>query len=213
MVTEELIRRLSADVRPVSRLAVARRLALGVGAGAAASAVLTAATLGLRTDMAQAVGEAMFWVKLAYTLGLGGVAIWACERLVRPAARGEWRALWLAVPVLLLASLAAWQLAGSPAPMRMHMMMGDSAKVCPWCILTFALPPLVGLIWAARGLAPTRLRLTGAMIGLAAGGAGASAYALHCPESAAPFMAIWYTLGMVSAAVLGGLLGPRVLRW
>ncbi|MGC1304645.1 MAG: NrsF family protein, partial [Caulobacteraceae bacterium] len=111
------------------------------------------------------------------------------------------------------ATLAALQLAHAPPATRMHMVMGDSAKACPWCIVTFALPPLVGLIWAVRGLAPTRLRLTGIVVGFAAGGAGASAYALHCPEMTAPFMVIWYTLGIVGAALLGGLLGPRLLRW
>ena len=212
-MSNDLIDRLSADLRPISKLVVVRRLALGVGAGAAVSAVLTAATLGFRPDMAQAIGEGMFWVKLAYTLALGGLAFWTCERLARPAggARNRWP--WLLVPVLALAALAAWQLAQAPAPMRMPMMMGHTARVCPWCILAFSLPPLIGLVWAVRGLAPTRLRLTGAMIGLAAGGAGAAVYALHCDESTAPFLMIWYTLGVAAAGALGGLAGPRLLRW
>jgi hypothetical protein len=64
-----------------------------------------------------------------------------------------------------------------------------------------------------RGLAPTRLRETGAVIGLAAGGAGAFAYAWHCTETGAPFLAVWYTVGIALAALLGWLAGPRVLRW
>ncbi len=212
-MSDDLIARLSADLRPISKLAVVRRLALGVGAGAAVSAVLTAATLGFRPDMAQALGEGMFWVKLAYTLALGGLAFWACERLARPASEARSRWPWLLAPVLALAALAAWQLARAPAPMRMPMMMGHTARVCPWCILAFSLPPLIGLVWAVRGLAPTRLRLTGAMIGLVAGGAGAAVYALHCDESAAPFLVIWYTLGVAAAGVVGWLSGPRVLRW
>jgi len=91
--------------------------------------------------------------------------------------------------------------------------MGQSARVCPWRILFFALPPLAGLVWAMRGLAPTRLRQAGAAIGLAAGGAGAFIYALACTESTAPFLAIWYTLGMAACAALGWALGPLVLRW
>jgi hypothetical protein len=212
-MSDDLIQRLSADLRPVPKFAVARRLALGVGAGAAVSAALIGLTLGFRVDMQHAICGSMFWVKLAYTLALAGVALWTCERLTRPAAAGQRRALWLAAPFLVLAGLAVWQLVKSPAQMRMHMMMGDSAMICPWLILTFALPPLAGLVWAVRGLAPTRLRLTGAMLGMAAGGAGASAYALHCPESTAAFMAIWYTLGIIAAGVCGGLLGSRVLRW
>jgi hypothetical protein len=91
--------------------------------------------------------------------------------------------------------------------------MGHSANVCPGLILTASLPPLAGLIWAVRGLAPTRLRLAGLALGLAAGGAGAAAYAIHCDEMAAPFLAAWYTLGVAAAGAIGWALAPRVLRW
>lgn len=212
-MSDDLIARLSSDLRPVSRLAVLRRLALGLGVGAAVSAALTGGILGFRSDMLQAAGEMMFWVKLAYTLGLAGIALWAVERLARPAGQGGRRILALVWPLAAVAALAAWQLSHAPATLRSQMVMGQSSAVCPWCILTAALPPLVGLIWALRGLAPTRLRLTGLMIGLAAGGAGAAAYALHCPEPTAPFLAIWYSLGILAAGLVGLLLGPRALRW
>lgn len=212
-MTDDLILRLSENLKPVSRLTVLRRLALGVGLGAAVSAALTGAILGFRTDMIAAAGELMFWVKLAYTLGLAGVALWAVEQLARPTGRGARRALAIAAPVIAVAALALWQFTHTPQPLRPHLVMGDSAALCPWCILTASLPPLLGLVWALRGLAPTRLRLTGLMIGLAAGGAGAAAYALHCPEPTAPFLAIWYSLGIGLAGLLGAALGPRVLRW
>jgi hypothetical protein len=212
-VSDDLIDRLTADLRPSPRLQVVRRLAIGVAGGAAVSAILTRSTLGFRPDMAHAALETMFWVKLAYTLALGGLALWACERLARPAGSAQGRLPWLLAPLLLLLALAGWQIAQAPAPMRMPMMMGHSASVCPWCILLFSLPPLIGLIWAVRGLAPTRLRLTGLIIGLAAGGFGASVYALHCDESTAPFIVIWYSLGVASAALVGWLAGPRLLRW
>ncbi|HWF01231.1 MAG TPA: DUF1109 domain-containing protein [Caulobacteraceae bacterium] len=212
-MSDELIAHLSADLRPAPRLLVARRLALGVGAGAAVSAVLTAATLGPRPDIARAAGEAMFWIKLAYTLALGGLALWACERLARPGATPRGRLPWMLAPVLALAAIASWQLMHAPGPLRMPMVMGHSSQVCPWWIWGFALPPLTGLVWAVRGLAPTRLRLTGAMIGLAAGGVGAAVYALHCDEGAAPFLMVWYTLGVAASGLTGLLAGPRLLRW
>jgi hypothetical protein len=68
-------------------------------------------------------------------------------------------------------------------------------------------------MWAMRELAPTRLRLAGAGTGLLAGSLGALVYSLHCPESAAPFIAFWYLLGMLIPTALGALLGPRLLRW
>ena len=212
-MSEDLIGRLAADLRPTSRLVVGRRLALGAGAGAAVSGLLVHATLGFRPDMAQAMGDAVFWVKLAYVVALAGVALWACERLTRPDRVARGRIPWLLAPVLVVAALAAWELARAPASLREPMVMGHSADVCPWFILAFSLPPLLGLAWAARGLAPTRLRLTGALLGLAAGGAGAAAYSLHCDEATASFLIVWYTLGVAGPALIGWLVGPRVLRW
>jgi hypothetical protein len=46
-----------------------------------------------------------------------------------------------------------------------------------------------------------------------AGALGALAYVLHCPELEAPFLAVWYLLGMLIPAGVGALVGPRVLRW
>ena len=49
--------------------------------------------------------------------------------------------------------------------------------------------------------------------GLLAGALGALVYALHCPEMATPFLAVWYVVGMAIPTVLGAILGPRLLRW
>jgi hypothetical protein len=68
-------------------------------------------------------------------------------------------------------------------------------------------------VWILKDLAPTRLRWTGAGAGLAAGSLGALVYTLHCPELAAPFIGVWYLLGMLIPTAVGALLGPRLLRW
>ena len=70
-----------------------------------------------------------------------------------------------------------------------------------------------GLLLALRWLAPTRLRAAGAAAGLAAGAWAACLYCLHCPETAAPFILVWYSAGITLATGLGALLGPRLLRW
>jgi len=212
-MSDEFLRSLSADLAPVSRWTVARRLALGMSGGVIVSAVLMLVLLGPRPDMDQSMTTAMFWMKLAYALAFAVIAGFAAERLARPAASARGRIEWLAAPILLVIVIAALRLAAAAPDSRALMLMGQSARVCPWRILFFALPPLAGLVWAMRGLAPTRLREAGAAIGLAAGGAGAFVYALACTESTAPFLAIWYTLGMAACAALGWALGPLVLRW
>lgn len=212
-MSDQLIDRLCAELQPVRQGAVARRLATGVGAGVLVSALLMAALLGPRPDMASASATAMFWIKAAYALAFACIGVWAVERLARPAGEARRRVAWFVAPLTVVAVLALAQLASAPAPMRGPMILGGSARVCPWFILLLSLPPLGGLIWAMRGLAPTRLRLAGAVAGLAAGGAGSFVYAVHCTENTAPFLALWYTLGVLAAGVVGVLLGPRLLRW
>ena len=84
---------------------------------------------------------------------------------------------------------------------------------CPWIIAVLSLPAFAAAFWAMQGLAPTRLRLAGASAGLVAGAAGALVYTFYCPELAAPFLGVWYALGMLIPTALGALLGPRLLRW
>ena len=212
-MSDDLISRLSADLRPAPKGLVAGRLIGGLLTGGLVSALLTAAMLGVRPDLGAAAGQWMFWVKSGYTFALAVFAVWACERLVRPAGAARARLAWLLAPFLVLAVLAGWRLAQARAADRAALILGHSASVCPWLILAFSAPPLLGLIWAARGLAPTRLRLAGWVLGLAAGGAGATAYALHCDEMAAPFLMVWYSLGVMATGLLGRLLAPRLLRW
>jgi Uncharacterized protein conserved in bacteria len=74
-------------------------------------------------------------------------------------------------------------------------------------------PTFIGVFWALRGLAPTRLRIAGAAGGLLAGATATLAYCLHCPEMGIPFWGVWYLLGMLLPTGLGAVLGPRLLRW
>ena len=93
------------------------------------------------------------------------------------------------------------------------MWMGHSAIQCFWCIPLLAGPLLLGALWAFRQFAPTRLRLAGFSAGLLAGAVAAVVYALHCDEAAPAFVATWYGAGMLFPALLGFVIGPRVLRW
>ena len=77
----------------------------------------------------------------------------------------------------------------------------------------FATIPMAAVIWAVRKGAPTRLRLSGGIIGIVAGGIGAVAYAFNCASDTIPFIAIWYGAAIAICAFIGALLGPRVLRW
>jgi hypothetical protein len=213
MQTDDLIESLSADLRPVRRGAAAVRIALGLGLGAAASAILMLTWLGVRPDLAEAIQTPMFWVKFAYAALTSLLLALATSRLSRPGARLGGLAVAIALPFALMGAMAAMRLGFAARETWPALLMGATAQVCPWRIFVIGLPLLAGAVWAVRGLAPTRLTLAGLMAGGAAGALSALIYGFHCIETAAPFVAVWYTLGMALVVALGGALGARLLRW
>lgn len=213
MKTDDLIERLTADLEPASPWWVTRRILIGLGSGAFFSALLMIVWLGVRPDLMNAMTGTMFWMKFAYTLACSAVLAAALIRVARPGGSMGSLAWALAAPFALVGGMALWRLAGADPVIRHGMLMGDSADVCPWRIAILSIPIFAGAVWALRGLAPTRLVLSGFVAGGCAGAMGAWIYAFHCNESAAAFVAIWYTTGMAFVALLGALAGRRLLRW
>jgi hypothetical protein len=212
-MSEDLLDVLARDARARPGRRVGAKLTLALTAGAIVSLAGVLLLLGPRSDLREASASPMFWMKLAYPAAITALAFWCVERLARPAGEARRRAPWLAAPFCVMALLALSRLATAPADRWRALIMGDSAMTCPWRVLAAATPVFIALFWVLRGLAPTRLRLAGAAAGLSAGGVGATAYALYCTEPGAPFVAIWYTLGILAPCGIGALAGPRLLRW
>jgi hypothetical protein len=212
MQTDELIAVLSAGAAPVAPGGVRRRLLLACLIGALATAVLVFTILHPR-DLIAAAQTRPFWMKVGYTaaLGLGGYLL--AERAARPGAKLGAAPYVAAAPLVVIASMALFDLARMPPAGWHSAWMGQSARFCPIAILIAAVPIFIAVATALRRLAPTRLRFAGAAAGLLAGGLGAAVYALWCREPSAVFVASWYTLGILACAGIGALLGPRVLRW
>jgi hypothetical protein len=119
----------------------------------------------------------------------------------------------LAAPVLTVWLIAAAALLGAAPDARSELVFGDTWSACLVNISVLAVPVLIALVWAMKAGAPTRPVLAGAAIGLLAGALAALVYALHCPEMAAPFIGIWYLLGMLIPTAFGAAIGSRLLRW
>ena len=212
MRTDDLIAQLSDGLEPVKSGAVVRILIAALALGLAGSALVMLLAMGLRPDFHAAMASFGMWMKLAYTLALAALGFWVVERAGRPGADMARPGLLLAVPMLAIVLLAGLQMAAPGADMP-GQVMGHSSRVCAALVILTALPSLAAAFWALRRLAPTRLGLAGAGAGLLAGGMGAFVYCFHCQEEAAAFVAIWYTLGIALTTGIGGILGPRLLRW
>lgn len=213
MKTNDLIDLLASDVLPVRRHAAARRLALGLLVAVPLSVALMRAVLGVNPMLGHDLSLPMFWVKFGAPLSMAFVALPLVSRLGRPglATRGAWAA-W-GTPVVALWALGLVALAQAPAQEAPALVLSRTWRVCAENIAMLSAPVFVAAIWTLKGLAPVRPRLAGAGAGALAGACGAAVYALHCPELAAPFIAIWYVLGMALPVATGALLGPRLLRW
>lgn len=213
MRTDDLISMLASGADPVEHEVPRRRYAAALGWGAFGSTLLMALLLGVRADLAEALRLPMFWVKLAFPSALFAGALLGVLRLSRPGAHLGRAPAAVAAPVLAMWLLAAVVLVGADPGERKELVLGFSAASCPFTIALLSVPLFGAALWAMKGLAPTRLALAGAAAGLLAGSGGALVYALYCPEMAAPFIGIWYLLGMLIPTALGAILGPRLLRW
>ena len=213
MKTNDLISLLAAGATGVEPHAVRRRYALALGWGAFGTLLLMAIWLGVRRDIAVAALLPMFWVKMVFPAALFAGAVVAASRLSRPGVRLGYVALAIGGVVLAMWLPAVVVLLTAAPDARNYLLFGVSWNVCPFFIATLSVPTLVASLWAMHGLAPTRPALAGGVSGLLAGAVGAMAYALYCPEMAAPFIAIWYLLGMLIPAVAGAVAGAWLLRW
>ena len=213
MKTDEFVAMLARGAPAVDTREAERRYALALGWGACGAVLLMALWLGVRRDMSAAVWLPMFWVKLAFPAAVLAGALLLALRLSRPGVRMGRALLWVSAPAVLMWLLAAATLAVASADARNTLIFGVSWTVCPFYITTLSMPVWFASLWAMKGLAPTQPAAAGAAAGLVAGAIGALAYSLYCPEMAAPFLSIWYLLGMLIPALMGAVAGPLLLRW
>jgi len=213
MKTDELITLLANGGAAAEDDAVARRYAMALGWGAFGAMLLMALLFGVRADIAAAARLPMFWVKLAVPAIIAIASVYAACRLSRPGGRLHREPWFMAVPVVAVWLVAAYVLLAAPPADRMALVMGSTWQYCLLAIPLLSLPILLAVLWAMKGLAPTRLAIAGGIGGLLAGSIGGFVYALHCPEMDAPFLGVWYVAGMLIPALVGMLAGPRLLRW
>lgn len=213
MKTDDFVAMLAKGAAAVPQKAASRRIRLALLVGAPVSLAILFAGYGLREDLRLVISLPMFWLKLLFPLSIAVSAFVTVLRLARPGV--EVRRAWmgLAVPVFLVWTMAAVAWFGMPMEERMPSLLGQSWRTCALSISLLALPVFVATLLALRDLAPTRQTLAGAAAGALAGGVGAAIYALHCVELTVPFLGVWYVIGMAMPALVGAVLGCRLLHW
>lgn len=213
MNTNELVALLSHDAQGSTYGRGQRQLLATLGVGAFMTLTVMLLFYGIRSDIGRAIQLPHFWFKQAYP---STVLILSAGMLLRVAypgrSTGLWgKALWVPFACAWLAAGLALLIAAPQA--RWGLFLGTTWAHCSLDIAVVAMPSLVVSLWAIRQLAPVRLDVAGAVAGLFAGSVGAAAYALHCLEMAAPFVAFWYMVGISIPVLTGWLIGPRLLRW
>ncbi|MEI9914981.1 MAG: DUF1109 domain-containing protein [Methylovirgula sp.] len=213
MKTGDLIEVLGTNVEPVkgSHLRAALITALVLGGSIAVCLVL--AIFGVPKSEFGTEYTALQFLGLAFTCGLVLAGASYLFRAARPGGSG--RAPFVVIVLLFLAiflaAIAVFALADSTV--RQEMLFGQQWVPCLICIPLFAIAPFALLVLTLRKEAPTNLARTGAVAGLVAGALGAAAFAFHHPGGSIPFIALWYGGAIILCAIIGGALGPRLLRW
>lgn len=213
MKTDDLIAMLARDAGTVSRRVWLQRYCLALGIGVLGASLLMVVLLGVRPDIAEAALLPMFWVKLAFPSALAAAVLAAVIRLSRPGVPLGRLGPVIAAPVLAVWALAGLSLLDAAPEDRGMLVWGETWSDCLVNIPMLSLPAFIAFFWVMKTLAPVRPFLAGSAAGLMAGALAAAVYALHCPELAPPFIALWYVLGMCVPALVGGALGSALLRW
>lgn len=211
MKTSELLALLAARTEPVDR--GAQRHGLLLAAGGLGAVLLVVGALGANPELGAFLVRPMFWIREAFCAALAVAGFLLAWRLGQPGRRTGGPVAGLALSLGAMWLLGAGVLFAAAPALRTELLMGHTARACPWLVALVSSPLFVASMAMMRGLAPTRLRLAGAAAGFAAGAAGALAYTLHCPETAAPFIALWYVLGMLIPTAAGAITAPALLRW
>lgn len=210
METSALIRALAHEARPEPPHETGWRVALALACGLGGGLVMLLSTLGLRPDLASAMVPV--GLKLLFAGALAAATLAVLSGAARPGVGGR---AWQVLGVLVGVCLGASALALVPEQPGDRIAAWTGGQV-PWCVVlipTYAVPALLGLTWALREAAPTRLVLAGTVSGALAGCIGALVYAAYCPVDSAAFVATWYVVGIAVTALAGALAGPRLLRW
>ena len=212
MKTEELIQRLTADVRPVRRLASPpRRVSAWLAAGLPYLA-LVVLIMSPRDDLAAKLADARFLVEQGAAFATAVLAAVAAFSLGIPDRSRWWAVLPLPALGLWLASLGqgcwrAWVELGAEG-----LVLRPDFVCFPAIVAAGAVPGVVMVLMLRRG-APLAPRLAVMLGALAAATLGDVGLRLFHPQDASVMILVWQIGTVALLSLLGNMVGPRLLVW
>ena len=206
--TDDLIRSLASAAGTRRSASLQAVLAVTAAASLACALLLVFSVIGIRQDFTDMAVRMPFAFKLAYTgalvVGSSVVALYAAT----PGASAI-RLYALSPAVILLALGVIFDPTSYPIMGRTNTAAGH----CVGSILFVSLPAMILTFVFMRKAAPTQPLFAGAVIGMLSASVGALAYTLACKNDGTAFVAIWYAVACAIMALIGAVVGHRVLRW
>jgi hypothetical protein len=188
-------------------------LIIALVAGAAAAFAAMFLILGARPETLDSRYLNFLLAKLAFTSSVVATAAAFLPRLARPNVVGRSFLLFVSLPFIVIAVVAAAALVSNHWSTWGSMVVGRTWQTCLLFIPLLAIVPFMAIVWALRAGAPTDLASAGAAAGLVAAGLSAMACSLPCLDDSYPSIALWYGLMIGICAGLAAKLGPSLLRW
>jgi hypothetical protein len=213
MTYDSLINRLTEDLKPVRR----RRLSVDILVVVVICAVELALFFALGAagpDMPMMVKQPSFWWRLA-SLGLislisGTLALLSFNPVYSPRRGIRWLAL-----IIAICFAFGLYINGEPDGLGaiVRRLNWTNGLQCTYKMVLLSLPPVIGLGILMRRGAPTDIRATALLVGLAAAAWGAFVFVFACPFDDPLYIAVWYSVGCAIVTLLSRLTLPLLARW
>jgi len=213
MKTDDLINLLGTNIEPVKDGQLRNTLLVALAAGAATALCLMLLFLGAPDEILGGQYRSLKFLGLIFTFSLIASGTHFLLKAARPGNSNRKPLIFIGLLFFSIVSAGVIALMLSHPSSWGGMIFGPQWAACLVCIPLFSIAPFVSLIWALRKEAPTNLAWTGAVAGIVAGALGAAAYTLHQPAGSIPFIVIWYAGPIAVFAIVGAVLGPKLLRW
>ncbi len=210
--TDDLLARLTADLKPVRRVAHPAMAALAWLAVAALVISIVVALFGFRHDIAYRLSFGIDMPQMVFAAMTGALAAFAAFQLALPDRDWRWALLPLPAAALWIATMGFGCLLDFARQGWEGIRLGTSFG-CLRFIVGFGVPLTVAFLWLARHAAPLRPGPVAALGGLAAASIASIGLTLVHHLDAAVMVLVWHGGSVALVVLLARLAAPLFARF